>query len=82
MHISLKQTYRWPTQIGVLSNGMVVPCCLDAEGNIPLGNIFTDEMEDVLASPRAVALKRSFENRNITEELCLRCGFAGRMVKK
>ena len=69
-------------QIGVLSNGTIVPCCLDAEGNIPLGNIFTDEMEDVLASPRAVALKRSFENRNITEELCLRCGYAGRMVKK
>ena len=69
-------------QIGVLSNGTIVPCCLDADGNIPLGNIFTDEIESVLASPRAVALKRSFENRNITEELCLRCGFAGRMVKK
>ena len=69
-------------QIGVLSNGTIVPCCLDAEGNIPLGNIFTDEMDAVLASPRAVALKRSFENRNITEELCLRCGYAGRMVKK
>ncbi len=69
-------------QIGVLSNGTVVPCCLDAEGNIPLGNLFTDKIEDILASPRAVALKRSFENRNITEDLCLRCGFAGRMVRK
>ena len=69
-------------QIGILSNGTIVPCCLDAEGGIPLGNIFTDDVESVLASPRAVALKRSFENRNITEELCLRCGYAGRMVKK
>lgn len=69
-------------QIGILSNGTVVPCCLDAEGNIPLGNIFTDDLADILASPRAVALKRSFENRNVTEELCLRCGYAGRMVKK
>lgn len=69
-------------QIGILSNGTIVPCCLDAEGGIPLGNIFTDDVASVLASPRAVALKRSFENRNITEELCLRCGYAGRMVKK
>ena len=69
-------------QIGILSNGTIVPCCLDAEGGIPLGNIFTDDLDAVLASPRAVALKRSFENRNITEELCLRCGYAGRMVKK
>ena len=69
-------------QIGILSDGTIVPCCLDAEGNIPLGNLFTDELDDVLASPRAVALKQSFERRNITEPLCLRCGYAGRMVKK
>lgn len=69
-------------QIGILSNGTIVPCCLDAEGGIPLGNIFTDDINAVLSSPRAVALKRSFENRKITEELCLRCGYAGRMVKK
>ena len=63
-------------QVGVLSDGTVVPCCLDADGVIALGNIFDESIEDILAKPRAVALKRSFETRKITEPLCLHCGFA------
>lgn len=66
-------------QVGVLSDGRVVPCCLDADGVITLGNIFNKSITDILASPRAVALKRSFENRRITEPLCLRCDFARRL---
>lgn len=68
-------------QIGVLCDGRVVPCCLDADGVITLGNIFEDSLEDILASPRAVALRRSFENRSVTEPLCLRCGFASTRLK-
>ncbi len=68
--------YGLRNQIGVLSNGTVVPCCLDADGAIPLGNIFSDEPEDILNSSRAVALKESFRNRSVTEELCRRCGYA------
>ena len=68
-------------QIGVLSDGSVVPCCLDADGVITLGNIFKDSVDDILASPRAVALKRSFETRRIKEPLCRRCGFAMTRVK-
>ena len=68
-------------QVGVLSDGTVVPCCLDADGVINLGNIFEESIEDILQKPRAVALKRSFENKRITEPLCLRCGFAATRVK-
>lgn len=68
-------------QVGVLSDGSVVPCCLDADGVITLGNIFEESIEDILAKPRAVALKRSFEERKIKEPLCLRCGFAATRVK-
>ena len=68
-------------QVGVLSAGRVVPCCLDADGVITLGNIFEEAIEDILAKPRAVALKRSFETRKIKEPLCLRCGFAAKRVK-
>ena len=68
-------------QVGVLSDGRVVPCCLDADGVITLGNIFEESIEDILAKPRAVALKRSFETRKIKEPLCLRCGFAATRVK-
>ncbi len=68
--------YGLKDQIGVLSDGTVVPCCLDADGAVALGNIFTEELCDILASPRAVALKRSFETRKVTEKLCRRCGYA------
>ncbi len=63
-------------QIGVLSDGTVVPCCLDAEGAVNLGNIFETPLEEILNSPRAKALKESFKKRKITEELCKRCGYA------
>lgn len=66
-------------QVGVLSDGTVVPCCLDADGAISLGNIFTTSLSDILSSPRAAALKKSFETRRITEQLCMRCGFASRI---
>lgn len=68
-------------QIGVLCDGTVVPCCLDADGVINLGNIFEESLEDILEKPRAVALKKSFENRRITEQLCQRCGFASTRLK-
>lgn len=63
-------------QIGILSDGTVVPCCLDAEGGIPLGNVFRQELCEILASPRAVAMKKGLQNRRVTEELCRRCGYA------
>lgn len=63
-------------QIGILCDGTVVPCCLDADGAIPLGNIFEQPLEEILASPRAAALCRAFEMRCITEPLCKSCGYA------
>ncbi len=63
-------------QIGVLCDGTVVPCCLDADGAIPLGNIFEAELSDILNSKRAQDLKRSLQARCVKEELCLRCGYA------
>lgn len=66
-------------QVGVLCDGTVVPCCLDADGAIPLGNIFTTPLADILSSDRAVRLKKSFETRRITEDLCRRCGYGARI---
>jgi len=65
-------------QIGVLADGTVVPCCLDHEGDIPLGNIFTQSMEEILASPRAFALYEGFSRRVAVEKLCQSCGYASR----
>ena len=65
---------------GVLCDGTVVPCCLDSEGVISLGNIFDEEISDILNSPRAKAMVQGFECRTASEELCRRCGYAQRFV--
>ena len=67
--------YGLRTQIGVLADGTVVPCCLDNNGEIKLGNIFEDSMEDILNSPKALNIYNGFSNRNACEELCKRCSF-------
>lgn len=68
-------------QIGILVDGTVVPCCLDSEGKIPLGNIFESKLEDILNSDRAVAMYDGFSRRCAVEELCKRCGYAKRHKK-
>ena len=65
-------------QIGVLADGTVVPCCLDHEGDVPLGNLFRQSLEEILAAPRARAIYDGFSNRAPAEALCRRCGFATR----
>lgn len=62
-------------QIGILSDGTVVPCCMDTSGVMGLGNLFTQELSKILASKRAVAMKKGFERGEFTEKLCQQCEF-------
>ena len=66
------------TQAAVLVDGTVVPCCLDHEGDIPLGNLLTQPLREILAGPRARAIYDGFSRRQPAEELCRRCGYATR----
>lgn len=63
---------------GILCDGSVIPCCLDSEGDIRLGNLFDTPIDDILSSERAVAISTGFKQRIATEELCKRCGYARR----
>lgn len=65
-------------QLGVLVDGTVVPCCLDSEGTISLGNIYEQNLGSILTSKRAIDLFEGFSNRKAVEELCKRCGYATR----
>lgn len=65
-------------QIGVLCDGTVVPCCLDHEGDLALGNLFEEDMEAILEKPRARAIYDGFTDRTAAEELCRKCGYARR----
>ena len=65
-------------QLGILCDGTVVPCCLDHEGDIALGNLFESSLETILASRRAQNIYQGFRNRKAMEELCRKCGYARR----
>mgnify|MGYP002518221681 FL=1 len=68
--------------IGILCDGTVVPCCLDSEGTINLGNIFEDNLSDILNSQRAKSIKCGFDCTKAVEELCQKCGYAQRFSLK
>ncbi len=63
---------------GILSDGTVIPCCLDADGAVGLGNLFRKPLGEILSSPRAVAIREGFKNKRAVEELCKRCPYARR----
>ncbi len=69
-------------QIGVLCDGRVVPCCLDHEGDLTLGNLFEQSMEEILESPRAKRIYEGFARKTAVEELCRKCGYARRFSVK
>lgn len=60
-------------QIGVLSDGSLVPCCLDHNGDVVLGNLFHQSLEEILSSPRAQAMIAGFQHHTATEALCQNC---------
>lgn len=70
--------YALRDQFGILADGTVVPCCLDSEGDINLGNIFETPLEHILSTRRAKSLYDGFSQRRAVEALCSRCGFARR----
>ena len=67
--------------IGILADGTVVPCCLDKEGQIPLGNCLTQSLGSILMSERAVNMRKGFDNGVLVEELCRHCSYIKRFSK-
>lgn len=65
--------------IGILSDGTVVPCCLDSNGVINLGNIFKDDLKDILNSQLVVDMINGFKNNKSVCLLCKNCNFRERL---
>ena len=61
--------------IGILSDGSIVPCCLDTNASICLGNIFSDSLDDILCLSRAKSIINGFKNHYKCEEFCRHCKF-------
>lgn len=72
--------YGLSDQFGILADGTVVPCCMDSDGVIALGNAFEAPLAEILSSPRAQAVKDGFASHRASEELCRRCGYARRFL--
>lgn len=66
--------------VGVLWDGTVVPCCLDHEGDVPLGSLYRQSLEEILNSPRARAIYDGFSQGRAVEELCRKCGYSRRFL--
>lgn len=73
--------YGLRNQIGILSDGTVVPCCLDAEGDINLGNLFLTPFSQIIESERVQNIIDGFSQRIAVEELCRKCGFRQKFGK-
>ena len=90
--------FRWPTledsqithnychgltsQIGILANGTVVPCCLDSFGVIDLGNLHKNSLKDILYSQKALNIVKNFQNNIAIEPLCQKCRYKDRFHTK
>jgi len=70
-----KTCYALRDHIAILADGQVVPCCLDADANMKLGNIFSEDLIDILSKDRAKDIKKGFEQRKVVEPICASCGF-------
>ena len=70
-----KTCYGLRDQIAILSDGNVVPCCIDADAHLLLGNIFSDKFSEILLSARAQRIRKGFEQHRAVEDWCRKCGF-------
>ena len=73
--------YGLTTHIGILSDGTVIPCCLDANGVIELGNIFKESLSDILNKKISTEIVEGFKNNKAVHPLCKKCNFRERFTK-
>ncbi len=66
------------SMLGILSDGTVVPCCLDDHGSINLGNIFESSFESILQNKRLICMQKGFNQNKLIEPLCQKCNYRKR----
>ena len=72
---AVKTCYGLRTQLAIFSNGDVVPCCIDADAHLLLGNIFTEKLSDILLTKKSTGIREGFERHRAVEPWCRQCGF-------
>jgi radical SAM protein with 4Fe4S-binding SPASM domain len=74
--------YGLSSHFGILVDGTVVPCCLDKEGKIPLGDANTKSIESILQNEKAREILNGFRQRKLVNSLCQRCNYIDRFATK
>lgn len=69
------------SHIAILSDGRVVPCCLDHQAIMELGNLQTQSLDEILSSHKACSIAQGFKQNRAVEELCQRCSYKSRFEK-
>lgn len=69
------------SHIAILSNGNITPCCLDSSGIITLGNIFIDNLGDIINSKLFKEINTGFNNNKVVASLCKSCTYRKRFEK-
>ena len=70
------------THIAILSNGDVVPCCLDSNAVIKLGNLHQDTLQDIINSDLFQNIRTGFQNNKVICSLCQSCTYRLRFDTK
>ena len=65
-------------QIGILVNGDVVSCCLDNNGDNKLGNVFKQDINEIINSSKYQEILNGFNRHELVSHLCQRCGYRER----
>ena len=73
--------YGLDSHFGILTSGDVVPCCLDQNACINLGNTNTTQISDILNSKRVKDIQSGFRKGIVVEELCQKCEYRTRFDK-
>jgi radical SAM protein with 4Fe4S-binding SPASM domain len=66
------------SHIGILADGRVVPCCLDGDGIMTLGNLHETSLDAILKCERTTAMVKGFKEGKAVEELCQKCSYKDR----
>lgn len=70
------------SHFGILADGTIIPCCLDSQGDISLGNINNQNVLEILNSTKAQNMLKGFQKKELKEELCQRCQYIERFSTK
>ena len=67
--------------VGIHADGTVVPCCLDKEAVIKLGNVFETNLDNILNNERTTKMREGFAQNRRVEDLCKHCSYINRFKK-